>query len=173
LFEVEFAMLGDVQFEKTEAEAYGGAGLEKLDELEIEGAVAYCAGLEEVVFAIVGAATYGVDVGLEKLVFAMTDIVRAAAYADVVFAGTELGAATYGVDVELEQDVFDGTAGAVTSGIALQVVFSLTELVGDATEIVAFRDVVFAGIDIVGATAHAADPSRKQRVGKTAEAETF
>jgi hypothetical protein len=56
---------------------------------------------------------------------------------------------------------------------ALEVVFSLTELVGAATEVVAFLEAVIAGTDIVEAAAHAADPSRKHRFGKTAEVEKF
>ena len=90
-----------------------------------------------------GAAAYGA--GLEELVFAIKEIVGAAAHAADplrkqsvgraadVFAGIELeGAATYKIDVELEQVVFDGTAGAVTFGAILDVIFSITELVGAA-----------------------------------------
>jgi hypothetical protein len=110
-------------------------------------------------------------------VFAETVLEEAAAYdVDVelkqdVFAGTELeGAATYGVDVELKQDVFDVTAGVETFVIEF---IGITELVRTATEDVATIEVVFAGKDTVGAAAHAASPSRRQSVGKTAAVETL
>jgi hypothetical protein len=118
---------------------------------------------------MVGAAK---DRELEQLVFAATESVGAAIYADVVFAGTELGAAPYGVDVELEQEVFDGTAGIVVFSKALEVIFSLTELVGVAKD-VAFIRVVLAGTDIVGAGAQGAETSRIQKISRLAEVDMF
>ena len=122
---VEFANVGDVPFERMGADGYGGA--DELVEFELGvGAYGGDAGLEVVfVIDIEGAAAHATAPSRRQSPDS-TGFVVAAAYADVVFAGTKLGAATYGVDVELEQVVFDGTAGAVTFGAALEVVFNLT-----------------------------------------------
>jgi len=126
---------------------------------------------------LVKAATYEDDTELIEVVFATIGIVEAVVQPPDpslkhivgriagVFAGTGLEAATYGVDVALKQLVFDATDGVETFVIA--VMFGITEL----AEIVAYADdstleVVSARTDIVGAAAHAANPSRRQSVGK-------
>jgi hypothetical protein len=130
----------------------------------------------------VGTAAYGGDEGLQHVIFAITEIVGAAAheadpsrersvgkavYAVIASPGLE-GAVAHGVDVELEQAVLDATAGGKAFRATLVVVFSITELVEAAVYGVAFIEVVFAGRHIVGTAAYAADPPRRQ---STAEVE--